>query len=177
MPLSPCLSQLNNINWIEFVEGASLVDQLLKKDPARVYEHMDFATRDHYRHAVERISKGSRATSEFDVAQLVVDMSNEVKKDDRAYRKNHIGYWLVGEGVAQLEHAVGYTPTHVTETAHHRQGYIHHLTTRQYTAHSPALYSGTCSDDRHSHHCSLPVSLTVLAALIAITPGSLTIIT
>ena len=92
------------------MEGASLVDQLLKKDPARVYEHMDFATRDHYRHAVERISKGSRATSEFDVAQLVVDMSNEVKKDDRAYRKNHIGYWLVGEGVAQLEHAVGYTP-------------------------------------------------------------------
>ena len=92
------------------MEGASLVDQLLKKDPARVYELMDFATRDQYRHAVERISKGSRATSEFDVAQLVVDMSNDVKKDDRAYRKNHIGYWLVGEGVAQLERAVGYSP-------------------------------------------------------------------
>ena len=111
------LCQLNNINWIEFVEGASLVHQILCKDPAHVFDRMDFATRDQYRHAVERISKGSRSTSEFDVAQMVVDRSNELKKDDRGYRKNHIGYWLVGEGVAQLEKTVQYSPP-ISQTLH-----------------------------------------------------------
>ena len=101
------MRMLNNINWIEFVEGASLVDTILKKDPARVYEHMDFATRDMYRHVVERVSKGSK-TTEFDVAQLIVDRSNDAKRDDRFHRKNHIGYWLVAEGVSELERAAGY---------------------------------------------------------------------
>ena len=101
------MRMLNNINWIEFVEGASLVDTILKKDPARVYEHMDFATRDLYRHVVERVSKGSK-TTEFDVAQLIVDKSNESQRDDRTHRKNHIGYWLVAEGISELERAVGY---------------------------------------------------------------------
>ena len=101
------MRMLNNINWIEFVEGASLVDTILKKDPARVYEHMDFATRDLYRHVVERLSKGGKMT-EFDVAQLIVDKSNAAQRDDRFHRKNHIGYWLVAEGQSELERAVGY---------------------------------------------------------------------
>ena len=68
---------------------------------------MDFATRDMYRHVVERLSKGSK-TTEFDVAQLIVDKSNDAKRDDRFHRKNHIGYWLVAEGMSELERAVGY---------------------------------------------------------------------
>jgi cyclic beta-1,2-glucan synthetase len=71
---------------------------------------MDFATRDQYRHAVERISKGSPSTSEFDVAQMVVDLSSGTTRDERFNRKQHIGYYLVGEGVAQVEKAVHYRP-------------------------------------------------------------------
>src|SRR2546430_6578849 len=41
------------IDWEEFVETLSLVEQTLRSEPADVYGDMDFATRDRYRHVVE----------------------------------------------------------------------------------------------------------------------------
>src|SRR5581483_989138 len=45
---------LGAIDWREFVERASLVEGLLRRDPAGVYSAMAFATRDNYRHVIER---------------------------------------------------------------------------------------------------------------------------
>ena len=39
------------VDWREFVEAMSLVEQTLRGDPADAYARMDFATRDLYRHA------------------------------------------------------------------------------------------------------------------------------
>ncbi len=41
---------LGALDWREFVEDMSQVDQTLRHDPARVYGKMDFFTRDRYRH-------------------------------------------------------------------------------------------------------------------------------
>ena len=41
---------LSAMDWKEFVETMSLVEQTLRSDPADVYRGMDFATRDRYRH-------------------------------------------------------------------------------------------------------------------------------
>jgi len=49
-----------SIDWREFVETMSVVDQTLRKDPGSVYNKMDFSTRDRYRHVVEKIAKHSR---------------------------------------------------------------------------------------------------------------------
>ena len=48
---------------------------------------------------------------------MVVDRSNDCKKDDRAARKQHIGYWLVGDGVPELELSVAYRAP-LTERLH-----------------------------------------------------------
>ena len=45
---------LGAVDWREFVESLSVVEQVLREDPAGVYAAMDFATRDRYRHVVER---------------------------------------------------------------------------------------------------------------------------
>ncbi|MFD2271121.1 hypothetical protein ACFS07_08235 [Undibacterium arcticum] len=45
---------LSAMDWREFVENMSMVDHALRKDPADTYTRMDFATRDHYRHVVEK---------------------------------------------------------------------------------------------------------------------------
>ncbi len=45
------------MDWGEFVEELSLVEQLLRTDPAGVYAAQDFPTRDRYRHAVEAVSE------------------------------------------------------------------------------------------------------------------------
>ena len=55
------LRLLASMDWREFVETLSTVDQTLRLDPADVYSRMDFATRDSYRHAVERIARHSDA--------------------------------------------------------------------------------------------------------------------
>ncbi len=62
------LRVLSAIDWKEFVETLSLVEQTLRGDPADVYAGMDFATRDRYRHIVEAMARHSRL-AEIEVAQ------------------------------------------------------------------------------------------------------------
>ena len=48
---------LESADWKKFVEGTSAVEKALHMDPAGIYSQMDFATRDRYRHTVERIAR------------------------------------------------------------------------------------------------------------------------
>ena len=47
---------LSTTNWRDFVEDNSVVENILKRDVNGIYGKMDFYTRDHYRHAVEKIA-------------------------------------------------------------------------------------------------------------------------
>ena len=62
---------LGAMDWREFVETMSVVEQTLREDPGDVYGKMDFATRDRYRHVVEKIAKSSRC-SESEVARKAI---------------------------------------------------------------------------------------------------------
>ncbi|MGH8021556.1 MAG: cyclic beta 1-2 glucan synthetase, partial [Opitutaceae bacterium] len=62
------LRLLDAMDWREFVESQSVVEQQLRLDPARAYPGMDFATRDLYRHAVERVAQHGPMT-ELEVAR------------------------------------------------------------------------------------------------------------
>lgn len=102
------LRLLGSMDWREFVETLSRVEQTLREDPADVYSRMDFATRDTYRHAVERTAKRS-PRSEAEVAHAAVELAAEAGQRgevDRA-RRAHVGYYLVDAGRAQLEARVG----------------------------------------------------------------------
>ena len=68
---------LTAMNWREFVETMSVVEQILREDPSDIYIKMDFITRDRYRHVVEKIAKHS-PISESEVARLAIDLSREV---------------------------------------------------------------------------------------------------
>jgi cyclic beta-1,2-glucan synthetase len=68
---------LGATEWRDFVEAMSVVEHTLRAgDPAGVYADMDFATRDHYRHAVEDVAKRS-ALSEDEVARAAVDLARD----------------------------------------------------------------------------------------------------
>ena len=58
---------LSAIDWRDFVETISVVENILRQDPQGVYGAMEFATRDRYRHATERIARKGRL-SEVEVA-------------------------------------------------------------------------------------------------------------
>lgn len=88
---------LAHMDWREYVETMSLVDAVLREDPAQTYGLMDFSTRDHYRHAIETIARRA-GVNEICVAETTVGLA-------RAHAANaieaHVGYYLVDAGVTQ----------------------------------------------------------------------------
>jgi cyclic beta-1,2-glucan synthetase len=98
-------------DWREFVETLSVVDQTLRQDPTGTYVHMDFATRDRYRHVIESVSKRS-SLSETEVAEKVLELAGKhVNGDGVCERQTHLGYYLIDKGLKQTEiaAAVHYT--------------------------------------------------------------------
>src|SRR5512135_608091 len=67
---------LGAMDWREFVETISVVERTLREDPGGVYGRMDFATRDRYRHVVEKIAKSS-TQSESEVAREAIQLARE----------------------------------------------------------------------------------------------------
>ena len=53
---------LSSIDWPLFFERVSLVEQILREDPAAAYARMDFPTRDRYRHSVEELARAAKVT-------------------------------------------------------------------------------------------------------------------
>ncbi|OBV37193.1 Cellobiose phosphorylase [Janthinobacterium psychrotolerans] len=96
---------LGTMDWQEFVETMSVVEQTLRLDPAGTYGAMDFATRDSYRHAIERIARRSDR-SEVEVAEMAVQLA-QTHGGGHDTRKGHIGFYLVGRGVLILEKQAG----------------------------------------------------------------------
>ncbi|HEY2560967.1 MAG TPA: glucoamylase family protein [Caldimonas sp.] len=104
------LRLLGAMDWSEFVESLSSVEQTLRGDPGGVYTEMDFATRDHYRHAIEEIAALS-PTSELDVARNAVALAEAAAASADAGaagdpRQRHVGFYLLGAGRERLEQAV-----------------------------------------------------------------------
>src|SRR6185295_4793147 len=98
---------LSTLDWNDFFEKVSLIEPLLGKDPAGVYSRMEFASRDRYRHVIERISKRTRA-SELKIAQAAIDLAAQADENSRAQR--HVGYYLIDAGLSQLESSFSYQP-------------------------------------------------------------------
>ena len=98
------LRTLGAMDWREFVETLSMVEQTLQRDPVDVYVNMDFATRDTYRHAVERLARTS-PLPEAEVAAAAVDLAAATLALGSAATspQAHVGHYLIGAGQAALE--------------------------------------------------------------------------
>lgn len=104
------LRLLGSMDWREFVETLSRVEQTLREDPADVHARMDFATRDSYRHEVERIARRSPA-SEPEVAAAALRLAHGAGAAAAAPYRKHVGYWLRDAGLPELEREVGMRPS------------------------------------------------------------------
>ncbi len=94
---------LGAMDWREFVETMSVVEQILRQDLGGVYAGMDFATRDRDRHAVEKIAKHS-PLSEVEVARQAIHLARaSAASKDGDDRMAHVGFYLIDEGLPRLE--------------------------------------------------------------------------
>jgi cellobiose phosphorylase len=96
------------LDWNDFFERTSSVEAVLRRDPAGAYAAMDIATRDRYRHAVEKLARRS-TTDEHGVAEAALSLAKGEEAGDDAL--GHVGHWLVGDGRRSLERETGYRPS------------------------------------------------------------------
>jgi cellobiose phosphorylase len=93
---------LSTMDWRDFVENLNVVDPILRQDPDQTYARMDFATRDRYRHTIERIARQS-AWSEAQVAENALQLAQQQLERGANHGSTHVGFYLTGKGLAQLE--------------------------------------------------------------------------
>jgi cyclic beta-1,2-glucan synthetase len=99
---------LDAFDWREFFERVSLVEAELVHDPSSTYAHMDFESRDRYRHALEEMAKRCPKT-ETELAHEVVSLARAALAADPADDvRGHVGWWLISGGRYELERTVEY---------------------------------------------------------------------
>jgi cyclic beta-1,2-glucan synthetase len=102
------LRAIGRMEWRTFVEGQSRIEAVLRDDPSGFYSSMTFATRDRYRHVVERIAKRTRRSEEAVARQAIQLARSDLEKRGGDPRRVHVGYYLIDQGLAELEQATGY---------------------------------------------------------------------
>ncbi|MDP2400764.1 MAG: hypothetical protein Q8M66_02185, partial [Actinomycetota bacterium] len=101
---------LDAYEWRSFFETSSLVEQVLRQDPAGVYPRMDFVSRDRYRHALEHLARRC-PHDEIAVAEGVISLSLQALAEEPGDQVHgHVGHYLIGPGRYELESALSYRP-------------------------------------------------------------------
>jgi len=99
------------MDWKDYVESLSVVEQTLREDPSGMHASQDFATRDRYRHVIEDVARRS-THSEMQVAREAIAQARATAaQQGRQDRSAHVGYYLIDRGRRSLERAVGYRPS------------------------------------------------------------------
>lgn len=101
------LKEINRIDFLEIFETINGTNEILKKDPANVYEKMDYKTKNYYREQIEKVSKKTKI-SEIYIAKTILSMAqkqqeelekNKANLSKTQYLKNkkktHVGYFLL----------------------------------------------------------------------------------
>lgn len=90
------IKNIQRINFIEIFESINQVDDILKEDPANVYDNMDYKTKIYYRNTIEEISKKTKI-SEIYIAKKCLELATGKKG-----KESHIGYYLIDNGKNKL---------------------------------------------------------------------------
>lgn len=123
------INTLTRINFLQIFEEINGVEEILKNDPAKVYDKMDYKTKINYRNKIKEISKKTKI-SEIYIAKKCVELAskniqnNEQKNkkineqanmqtnkkleeteeqlNKQVNKKTHIGYYLIDKGKNEL---------------------------------------------------------------------------
>jgi cyclic beta-1,2-glucan synthetase len=100
----------STLDWSDYFEAVSLVEQVLRRDPAGVYGAMDFLSRDRQRQAVEELAAPT-GEAQVGIALRAIESARQASEaGSMTDRASHVGYHLVGQGRSDLEADIGYRP-------------------------------------------------------------------
>ena len=116
------IKKIQRINFLEIFEKINGVEEILKQDPANVYEKMDYKTKEYYRGKIKEISKKTKI-SEIYIAKKMLELAQDYLKENQSEKehsqvnqektkiskKTHIGYYLIDNGINKLYEKLEYT--------------------------------------------------------------------
>lgn len=101
---------IEGLNWRNYFEKLSSVEGILREDPSCIYGEMDFKSRDHYRHEIEKISKHTKLPESY-IAKKAIECCNHSEAIETNTYKQHVGYYLIDDGLHKLKEKIGYKNT------------------------------------------------------------------
>lgn len=112
-----CITSIKAINRISFSELFGYInvsEEILKMDPAGIYELMDQDSKAYYRSKIEEISKKSKI-SEIYICEKIVELCQRYENyaNIAEQKKAHVGYYLMDDGIDELKEML--------EIKHHKQ--------------------------------------------------------
>ncbi len=117
------LKAIGRLNWRDWIENVSKVNSILLRDPSGVFLQSDFETRDFVRHRLEKLSARVRKT-EIEVAEKALDLAAKAKQKNGSGADTLVGYYLVDEGLSELENLLDSTPPFYIRFSRHIKSHI-----------------------------------------------------
>ena len=105
--MSNCITsikKIQRINFLDIFEKINGVEEILSREPAGIYENMEYKTKEYYRNTIKEIAKKTNM-SEIYVAKKVIELC---EKEEIGSKKSHIGYYLIDEGKEKLYNKLEY---------------------------------------------------------------------
>jgi len=96
------IREISRINFLSLFEEINGVEELLRTDPAGVYDQMDYKTKEYYRNVIKKLSEKTKM-SEIYITKKTIELSQKAKHE----KKKHIGYYLIGRGTDTLKKLLG----------------------------------------------------------------------
>lgn len=98
------IKEILRVNFLDLFENINGVEEILKKDPANVYNKMDYKTKEDYRNKIKQISEKTKI-SEIYIANKVLELATKYQGEN--IKKTHIGYYLIEEEKRELLKELG----------------------------------------------------------------------
>ncbi len=105
------IRDISRMNMLTIFKEINVVENILNKDPSKVYPKMDFSSKDYYRNKIAEMAEKTKI-SEIFIAEEILKLcqkntTEKFKKDNKNAEKNnkkktHVGYYLIDDGVNVL---------------------------------------------------------------------------
>lgn len=97
------IKEIQRMNFLDMFEKINGVEELLRQDPAGVYDKMDYKTKEYYRMKIKEISNKTKI-SELYITKKILEIAN---KEEMGSKKSHIGYYIISDGISTLYENLG----------------------------------------------------------------------
>ena len=102
LSIGNCIKSIKDIQRINFTtifEQINGVEEILKKDPAKIYSNMTYKTKEYYRNKIKELSIETKI-SEIYITSKALELAN---KNIEYKKKSHIGYYFIDKGIFELK--------------------------------------------------------------------------